>query len=83
MYENVSLISYNDEIIKSFKTVEIIKIHVIDITKKKLTGKRNKFNRFFKRRKFNYDIRKRRSSMCFRHRKKRDNKATIQQDIRL
>jgi hypothetical protein len=28
MYENVSQITYNDDVVKSFKTVEIVKIHV-------------------------------------------------------
>jgi hypothetical protein len=28
MYENVSQITYNDDVVRSFKTVEIVKIHV-------------------------------------------------------
>lgn len=31
MYENVSQITYNDDVVKSFKTVEIVKIHVSKI----------------------------------------------------
>jgi hypothetical protein len=52
MYDGATQIEYNDSVIKSFKTVEIVKIHVRINLK---TGKRNQFNRFLQRRELSID----------------------------